>query len=257
MNAVERAIAIVDYLASARSPSGVTQIGKDLGLGKSNVYRTLSALERRQWVVQDHDTAKYALGSRVLELGLLLLSHLDLRGVSLPYLHQLRDLTNETSIISMRVGLERMFVDQVQGGHEVRLVADLGKRVPLWCGASGKAVLAHLEPDEVEAVLDEVRSRGVQVLASGQPVDIVKLRGELSKIRRQGFAVSVGERLLGATGVSAPVFQHGHTVVGAISVGGIVPRFTTERAQALGAVLVQVASAISRQLGDSGGNGQH
>lgn len=252
MKAVDRAIAILEYLGSAKSACGVTDIGRALGLSKSVVHRTLSMLDAAQWVTQDSDTERYRIGNRMLELGLSILSNMDLRSASLPYLNQLRDATTETACLSLRMGQELIFIDQIQGGHEVRLVVALGRRLPMWCGAAGKAMLAYLPESELESVLDNLGRLGTQVLASGKVVDVDRLREELVETRTRGFAVASDERLLGASGVAAPIFAHDHTVLGAISVGGILPRFTPERATTCGPPVAQAARAISSRLGDSG-----
>lgn len=245
LKAVERALSLLDTLTAAGSPRGVTELARDLQLSKSNVHRTLAALEVAHWVTQDQDTGKYRIGNRVLEVGLSILSNLDLRSASLPYLNQLQDATTETACLSLRIGLERMFIDQIQGCHEVRLVVDLGKRLPMWSGTAGKAMLAYLAESETAAVLDNIRRSGPQVLASGKVLDVDRLTEELAETRNRGFAVTSGERLLGATGAAAPIFAHDHRVIGAISVGGILPRFTPERATSCGPLVAQAARAIS------------
>lgn len=251
MNTVQRVITIISYLAAANGHRGVTEMSKELGLSKSGVYRILSSLESAQWVVQNSGTQRYTLGSRILELSLSLLSNLDLRTASLSYLEELCSATKETAMLSGRVGLERIAVEQVPGYYEVRHLPEPGKRLPLWCGAPGKVMLAHLEESEIETVIDSLARSGVSVLASGQPVDIDRLREELGEIRRQGFAISSGERVVATNSVAAVIFGHRHRVIGAISVSGPLPRFTADLARHYGPLISQAARRISVRLGDS------
>lgn len=230
MDTVERVTAIISYLAAAGGRCGVTEISKKLRLSKSSVYRVLSSLESIQWVSQDAETRKYTSGTKLLELGLSFLSNIDLRRVSQQYLKELRNATGETSMLSLRVGLERMYIEQVPGRHEVQHLIELGRWIPLWCGAVSKAMLAYMEENEVEAVIDNLRESGVTVLASGQAVDIDGLRTQLANIRRQGYAITLGERVAATIGVAAPIFGYNHRVVGAISVSGPLLRFNAELA---------------------------
>lgn len=247
---MERVIAIISYLAATNEPCGVTEMSRELRLGKSSVYRVLSSLENVQWVAQKPETQKYTLGIRVLEFSLSRLSNLDLRSASLSHLEELGSATKETAMLSGRVGLERIAIEQVPGYYEVRYFAEPGRRLPLWCGAPGKVMLAHMEESEVEAVIDNLGKSGVSVLASGQPLDIDRLREELGEIRRQGFAVTVGERVAGGSGVAAPIFGYNHRVVGAISVTGPLPRFSADLARHYGPLVSQAARQISLKLGD-------
>lgn len=214
--------------------------------------RTLSQLENEQLVAQDVATRGYVLGVKVMEIGLIAQSQLDLRSASRPYLHQLRDETGETVSLSLRIGLERMFVDLVESKHEVRQIPEMGKRSPLWCG-SGKAILAFLGESDSGAVMESLRSAGTQVLASGQILDAGRLREQLAQVRSQGFVVTVGERQPGVVGVAAPIFGREHQVLGAICVGGPLPRFGVEEATRFVAAVVGAAGRISLCLGDDRG----
>jgi DNA-binding IclR family transcriptional regulator len=141
MDPTERIILVVNYLAADQLYHGITEISKKLKLSKASIHRILSTLERQRWVIQDPETQKYRLGSAILEIGLSNMSQLDIRVASLPYLYQLRDSINESAMLSLRVGFERIFIDQIQDKHEIRLIAELGKRHPLWYGAQGKVIL--------------------------------------------------------------------------------------------------------------------
>lgn len=249
MSLIERIVSIVTYLAESQSYHGVTEIGKELRINKSSVNRILSTLESLKWVVQDHETRKYRLGSRILEIGVSLMSHLNIRIVSMPYLYQLRDLINETAMLSLRVEFERIFIEQVQDNHEIRMVAELGKRYPLWCGAQGKVILANMEESEIGEVINNLIKSGISVLASGQRVDVNILLKELGEIRKQGFALSVGERVIEATAVAGPIFDSDNRIAGAISVGGPLQRFTVDMAKQYGPFISQIAMKINLQLG--------
>jgi DNA-binding IclR family transcriptional regulator len=248
MDVIKRFVSVVNYLSADQSYHGITEICQEMRVSKASVYRILSSLEDLGWVVQDPETRKYKLGSALLEIGLSVLSHLDIRMVSLRYLNQLRDSINESAMLTLRVGFERIFIDQVQDNHEIRLIAELGKRYPLWSGAQGKVMLAHLEEREIEMIVDNLIESGIRVLASGQNLDIDGLRKELVEIRKQGFAVSVGERVIGASAVASPIFGQDNRVAGAISVGGPLHRFSVDKARECGPLVSQVAEKISLQL---------
>lgn len=246
MKAEQRVLSILDYLASIGKPCQVTEISRQLKISKSTTSRNLSSLKSGQWVAQDTESRRYTIGTRALEFSLSILSCFDIRQDSLSYLGQLRDATGETSMLSLRAGLERMYIEQVPGVHEVRQIVQLGKPLPLWCGAPGKAILAYMEESDRQWIVDTLRKSGVVVLASGQTMDIDRLQEELAEIRKQGFALSVGERVAGTSAVAAPIIDRQGQVAGAISVSGPLSRFSVDLATHYGPLVREAARAISR-----------
>jgi DNA-binding IclR family transcriptional regulator len=154
-------------------------------------------------------------------------------------------------MLALRVGLERVFIAQVPSTLEVRMMVELGKSHPLWCGAQGKAILAYMEESEVEAVMNELIKSGTRVLASGTIIDIDGLSKELAEIQRQGFAVSFAERVPGAAAVAAPIFERDRRVVGAIAIGGPLQRFAPDIVNRFGRLVSQAATEISLEFGNS------
>lgn len=249
MDVTDRVVSVITYLSLDRDFHGITEICTQLRISKSTVYRILSSLERHRWVAQDTKTRRYRLGNGILEIGLSILSNLDTRSVSLPYLYQLRDTTSETASLSLRVGLERTYVEIVQGSEQLRLIHELGKRHPLWCAAQGKAILAYMDEGEIEAVLNNLINSGVRAFASGQIIDIDNLRKELTEIRKKGFSVSFGERIAGTAAVAAPIFGAYDKVIGSIATGGPANRLSADAAKHYGTLVSRIAREVSLELG--------
>ena len=204
----------------------------------------------------DLATKRYSVGAGLLELAFVLVSHFELRTASLPYLKMLYSKVTEGVMLTARVGLERMYVEQIESQHELRQVVEMGKRLPLWLGAPGKAILAYLEAHEIEAVIQGLEHEGSRFFASGKPIGAGKLRHELIEVRKQGYAWSSSERLAGTNAVAAPIFDRYHRVVGAISLGGPESRFGRDTARKYGPMVRETADNISFQLGH-GSSGAH
>jgi DNA-binding IclR family transcriptional regulator len=251
MDSTERIISIVSYLAPGQKKSTLTEICRDLRTSKATTHRILSSLRRMNWVSKEAGGRRYSIGPALAEIGLTVISNLDLRRATLPFLSNLNHTTNETAMLSLRVGLERVFIEQVEGSYEVRMITQLGKKYPLWLGAQGKAILAYLREDEIAQVFTNLKKAGTKILASGQSLNLKNLRKDLAEIRRRGFAVSFGERVIGAAAVAAPIFGRDNQVVGAISVSGPLHRFTEETVRQYGPAVERAALQISIQLGAS------
>jgi DNA-binding IclR family transcriptional regulator len=108
-------------------------------------------------------------------------------------------------MLTLRVGYERVCIEKVEGSYEVRMITELGKKYPLWVDAQGKAILAYLRDLETEEVLTCLRTAGAKILASGQALNLKKFSKDLPEIRKRGFAVSFGERVMSAAAVAAPI----------------------------------------------------
>jgi DNA-binding IclR family transcriptional regulator len=249
MNTAERVVAVLDELASAGQQYEVSEISLKVGIGRKSAFRILSALENRGWLEQDSKTKKYSLTGAMSEVAFRALSQLDIQKISLPYLQELQAVTGETSVLSIRVDLERMFVGCVPTRHEIRHFIPVGRRLKLWYGSGGKSILAFMAEDEIETVLSQFQNSDVWTLAGVKAVPAESIRKELAEIRKQGFAVGVGERTSAVCGVAAPIFNHNQTVMGAIGISGPMPRFDKDQAFQYGELVGEKAQKISLVLG--------
>jgi len=209
----------------------------------STVHRLLAALVNKQILRQDPATAKYGPGPWLLDVALAYLRRLDLPQVALPFMHRLRNVTQETVTLTMRDGMSRIYLAQVESPQEIRQTVETGRRLPLLPGGSGKAVLAFLPPEEIEAYLAE---HGHE---AGNAADLARLRAELEHARHAGFAWSRSERLSGAASVAAPVRDFRGAVIGSMSVSGPAERFTDASIARYGELVRATADEVSRSLG--------
>ena len=149
-------------------------------------------------------------------------------------------------------GWSRVYIDQAISPHEVHMQVTLGSRHPLHAGASSKAILAGLSPEEVDRYLE---THELTSLTPATITAVAQLQDELRRIRRRGFAVSVGERQPGAGSVAAMVVDANGEVWGSISLCGPRDRFDAGVCEAHGELLVATAESISKQLGYRGAPG--
>jgi IclR family transcriptional regulator, acetate operon repressor len=241
--AIDRALAVLGVLAEASQPIGVTEIARRVGLPKSVVHYHVSALVRNRYVEARPDR-RYGLGYAALRLGRGSHSNLELRSRALPHMRVLHHETWETVTLSVLVGRERVYVDQLVSPHEIKLSVELGRPFPLHAGASGRAILAFLSADLREALLAEPLER----LSSRTVVDPAGLRDLLDTARATGIAISRSERHEGAAAVAAPVFD-AHGVAGAMSVCGPEFRFDDASVERFTPLLKAAAVRLSRELG--------
>jgi len=243
---IDRAVAILDYFNRDHPEAGVREIARFLKLHPSTVGRILATLASSDILTQDETTHRYKLGSRVLKWGAVYLDNLDLQKETRPYLQSLRDKTNESVSLYVPSGNERVLIERMESNHFIRVIAQVGERMPLYAGSSGKVFLAFLPPEKREEFLETKR---LERLTSQTIMDIDALSKELVQIRKTGYAISHGERVEGASSVSAPIFNFRNQIIGAISISGPTTRFSEDRIKEFIDPLVKATQQISQAMG--------
>ena len=161
-------------------------------------------------------------------------------------MNDLHQLSRETVSLAVRYQDRRIYVDQIEGTNPLRYKAEIGKPYHLHYGSPGKVILANLSENEIEIVLQDPNLR---LPATDAPVDREALLKELSQIRTQGYATSIGETLSGLSGVSAVIKDHTGEVVGTVGISGLSLRFTPESMVEFGSMVKEAAQKISKELG--------
>ncbi len=178
---IERALDVLSLFVEAESQTlGVTEIAQSLGLSKAVVHRILSTFRAKEFVEIDDMTHRYRLGPKILMLGLRNMDRLDFRVIAREAMTELVRTTNETATLSIRVGWDRVYIDQITPERDVKMVVQIGRPFPLHTGASSKALLAFLPTPEQEEYL---ASHELVAMTAHSITDPVKLRAELKSIR--------------------------------------------------------------------------
>ena len=244
MQAVDRAISILQVLARQGS-AGVTEIAVELGLHKSTAFRLLATLDARGLVEQDAERGRYRLGHGVVQLAAGASTTGEPSLLGLPTCRELAETVGETVNVAVHDGRRVVSVDQVIGSAAVTTVNWVGQRSPLHSTSAGKVFLAHMPPDQLDAVLAERLER----FTPHTVVDPVLLRQQLGLVREQRFACMLEEHELGLAGVAAPIRSAHGGVVAAVSVSGPTFRINRDTIPRLAAHVLAAADEISQRNG--------
>ncbi len=242
----ERIVRVLKAFADSGSALGVSELARRLDLPKSVVHRTLTSLVGTGFLQKEEASGRYRLGPEAIGLGLAALGRVDLVEIALPHMEVLRSRTGETVTLSVRVGNARVYVAQLVSPQDVKMTVEIGRRWPLYAGASGRAMLAMLSPADLEQHFATVE---LVALTERTIVAPDGLRASLAAVRAQGCAVSLGERDPWAGAVAAAVITPAQGVLGAVSVCGPLPRFTQERVEAFVPALKEAVQGIAERLG--------
>lgn len=242
MKNVLNALRIVEEVAESQ-PIGVGEISRRLELPKTSVQRALTTLGEAGWIRQaDDGTARWSLSARVLAFGRGS-AHQTLRNLSQATMSELRSETQETILLFVRDGDHVVAIEGLEGLKPVRAHTSVGTTAPLHASASGKAILAELPDDEVEAYIGE----GLSAYTEETITEPRALRSELDRIRRRGYATHRGEWLRDVASVGAVIRGPDGRAEGAIVIAAPAERLPRKRERELGKRVVAAAHEISRR----------
>ncbi|SNR42391.1 IclR family transcriptional regulator [Actinomadura mexicana] len=248
-SSLRRALAVLDLVRDDADGRGVslTRIADDLGISKSTVLRLAQPLIDGDLLTRDRETGWFRLGHGALRLGQAYLSSLDMRSVAADPLRRLQHLAGETCHLVVYEAPDVVYIDKVENEHNVRMASRVGLRMPAYRTAVGKAVLAWLGEDDLQAAV----AAGMPARTERTITDPARLAAELERVRLCGYAVDDRENEPEVRCVAAPVFDHTDRAVGALSVSGLASRLTPARVREVGPMVERAGLEISRVLGSS------
>jgi IclR family acetate operon transcriptional repressor len=243
----DRAVAILDAFTPGRSQLGVSEIARITGLSRSTVHRLLASLRRHELVQQLPNSTNYALGPHVLRLAQVAFSNVNLQTAAKAIMPRLRDQCDETVGLHARLGpTSRTVLDQVESRQPLRRTyTEIGMSIPIHEGAPGKVLLAH-SPAELQ---EQVLAGKLEAVTARTITDPKRLRSELERTRKNGYALSFEERVPGISTLAVPVFNHTGAVVAALSITGPSSRLTRRHLLDLVPLARGAAREISADLG--------
>ena len=245
VQSVDRALALLERLASRGGSASLSDLARDLGLSKSTVHALLATM--RAWgVVSQEADGLYVLGIRLFEWGTAAVSRLDLRTAAGPVLERLMDQFQETVHLVVGDGLDVVYIDKRESPRSMRIVSQVGRRLPAYCTAVGKAMLAFRPEEELERLLEGAT---LQPWTPNTITDKEALKAHLAEVRRRGYALDNEEIIEGLRCVGAPIRDHSGQVVAALSVAGLSVRLGPERIAEVIPAVVEAAAEISHRLG--------
>ena len=214
LHAMTRAL----YEFSAQPELGILELARRIGSSVGMAQRIVLALVEAELVRQNPRTQKYALGHGVLRLSSAYSRHTGpVLERCLDELMRLVEQTGETAAVHRCIGRHRIVVAQIEGTHDLSWRSDIGRTYPIHAGAASKALLAFLALTERDAILS---GQPFERFGPMTPGSRAELERQLADVQRTGLAVSFGERVAGAGGVAAPVFDAAGHCEYALSVYG-------------------------------------
>ena len=239
---IERMVTLLDALASYPDPVSLKELAKVTGLHPSTAHRILNDLVTKRFVDRS-EPGSYRLGMRLLELGNIVKSRLDVREASLEFMRTLHRKTQQTVNLSVWQGDEIVYIDRAFSERSgMQVVRAIGGRAPLHLTSTGKLFLSV---DDAKLVRAYATRTGLAGHNRNSITDLAKLERDLSLVRARGYARDNEELELGVRCMAAGIHDDSGHIIAGLSISAPADRLQEEWLEDL----VATAQAISAVLG--------
>jgi IclR family transcriptional regulator, pca regulon regulatory protein len=221
VQSLERGLDVIRALSEPGAGRTLSDVARDTGLTRASARRFLLTLEELGYVRSED--RRFSLTPRVLELGYAFLSSLTLPQIAQPHLRELVERVHESSSVSVLDHTDVVYVAREPTPRIMTVAISVGTRFPAHATSMGRVLLAGLTDPELDAFLQTAELRP---FTAATVTDHGRLRQEIARVRRQGWALVDQELEDGLRSVAVPLRSPAGQVVAAINLSTHASRRT-------------------------------
>ncbi len=241
---IERMFTLIDVLASREEAISLKEISEKSGLHLSTTHRLLNDLATGRFV-EHPQPGSYRLGMRLLELGNLVKSRLNVRDAALLPMRELHKLIQQPVNLSMRQGDEIVYIERAYSERSgMQVVRAIGGRAPLHLTSVGKLFLAA---DDLQRVRAYATRTGLSGHTKNSLTQLTTLERELSKVRQYGVAHDNEELELGVRCMAAGIYDDQGILVAGLSISAPAGRLEEAWLPKLQATAREISSTLGHR----------
>lgn len=235
-------MSVLLYVCQSERPLGLTDISRGVGLDKATTQRFLGTLVNADMIRVDVARRRYHVGPGIYNFwpG-------KIRKLCRPHLERLLQELQETICLIVPQGGKRVCLDAIEPDRELRIVAPVGREMPVYLGASGRVLMAFRPIDEVEEILRDAEPALSQDEGEGMPPMDIYL-DQLAEVRANGYAYNAGEVATETSTIAAPVFDSSGNLAAVLVVRGPSTRMNKQDLKEMAGVLKAAAESISKEF---------
>ena len=207
-----------------------------------SIFRVLCSLEGLSYLERSHNSSRYVLGAKFVELGRIAESRIDLLEIAIPYMEELLKKFNENINLARVQNFELIYLKTMESPQPLRVHEMANRRVALYCSALGKAIFAYMHKDGIAEFL---RSTVLHKLTYNTIDNKSELRRELRRIKTQGYAIDNEENLEGVVCIAVPILDGAAAPIAAMSISGPSTRMRAEPMKRMKEALRAACESIS------------
>lgn len=247
LQTAERAMIILELLGEETLTA--TQIAQKMALNKTTVHRLMMTLLSRGFVERNEETGLYQIGLKLVELSSIRLNKIELKTEASPYMRQLANKVNQSVQLAIYDNNEAVYIDKIEKYSSIRLYSQIGKRIPIYCSAIGKALMLDKSDVELEAVLSAQNYHKFTPTTLESKSAVL---AEIHKGQQTGYTVDNEEHELGIFCLAAPIYDYRGHIIAAISTAGFDSKTIKEVPNEVLLNLNETAIQISKRMGYNG-----
>lgn len=207
-----KGLRILETLAASPRPIGVSELSRELGLTKSNVFRLLQTLSVSGYVTSTKDR-RYRATMKVWQVGHSVADNIDLRDLAQPVMQRMSESTHETIYLAVPDGLNIIYLDKIDSDRPIRSATRIGGGAPIHCVGTGKAILAQRYPRMRERLAGNLQKYTDRTITTIRGLD-----AEMAETRARGYAIDTGEFHEGIRSYGAAICLPDGRPIGAIGI---------------------------------------
>jgi len=239
VNSFARGLEVIRVFTRRKPRMTLSEVAEETGMSRATVRRFLLTLVQEGYV--ESQGRYFNLLPKVLDLGFSVLSSMDIWDVAQPIVNELAEELQESVMAAVLDKDSVVYLARAFPNRMVTVGIRIGHRMPAHLGATGRTLLAALPDDELHAYLDNVT---LEKFTAATITSKVKLRDEIEKARRQGFAIVDGEMEVGLRSISVPIYELNGKVAAALNVGCPTGRVSADELK--GKILHELQNASRR-----------
>lgn len=247
--AVERAVAVLNYLQENQDPSSctVTRIAKALNLHKSSCSNILRTLEAALFVEYDPNAKTYMLGAALIGLGATATKRRDILQIGMRHIETLVRETGLSCVMFTQVPNNAfLIIGKMDSAQDIKVTIDVGQHFAAGAPALARVAMSWMETGDVD---DYIARFGLSKFTPMTKVLRAEIFEEIARIRERGYAISRGEYYPGNTAISAPIFTAQDDVCRGICLVGFTSQMPESELARLGVLTRDAANAITVAVG--------
>ena len=242
--AIDKCFNILDLFSKSKDPLGISDISKALNYNRSTVFSIVHTLTDLG-ILEKEDQNKFHFGIRLHVLSRAAIRRSELINTVHPYLVEINRRTRLMVLLGIRSDSRAIILDKVDSTFDIKVISEVGMRIPLLAGAGGKALLSQLPDAEVERILsNEKLKRFTRFSCTSKK----EYKAQIQKTRQEGIAFDMEEYIEGIWAFAVPLNLNRRGFVAAIWVVGLKAQIKEELIDSYSKYLKGIASKIETRF---------
>lgn len=251
VQAVDRAIKILEYLGSKNWAVSVKELSEELIIPRATAFRIMRTLEKWGYVFNSNGRGDYVLGTRILKFGYGIGNgdeQIRLRQLASPYCFELAQTTRQTVQLGVLFEYEVMYVEQTVASSELQIAMPNETPFPINLSAGGKILAAGLSDNKLHDLLSNATFPRRTIHTIVEPEELEK---EIQKVRLRRYAIDDQEFAIGIRCIAAPICDSDGNTLFSLGITGHVHEISDDAIESLTTKVVAMTERISRAIQES------